>query len=231
MRRAEMRWLGGDDGALDAALVGAVGSEEMSGPGVVDRDDYPRIKAAVGALAMISAVTAAAGVTMSASLFGALAARALSAAAALAALLELSHEDRYPSWRLAAWGGLVPGWIACAVLLNAPLAHLDGLRALVSGLIAGAMALQVWRWRAHQCSAPVGVAIALGIASLALAAIWSGMWSQMSEAPVTAISIACALELFGTGSLWLAEALVACRRPVAQEEISGSPAAPSLQMA
>jgi hypothetical protein len=226
-----MRWVGGNDVALDASWVDAASSESMSGAGVVDRDNYPRIKAAIGVLAMIAAVTAAAGATMSASLFGALAALALSAAAALAALLELTQEDRYRSWRLGAWGALVPGWIACVVLLNAPLGHLDGLRVLISALIAGRVALQVSRWRAHQCSAPLGMAIALGVAPLALAATWSGMWSQMSELPVTAISIACALELFGTGSLWLAEALVAWRRPVAQDETPGLPAAASLQVA
>lgn len=228
MRHAETRWLGGHDIALDALLVDAVGSEAISGSGVVDRAGYPRIKAAIGALAMIAAVTAAAGATMSASLFGALAALALGAAAALGALLESTHVDQYRGWRVGAWGVLIPGWIACAALLKPPLGHLDGLRVLISALIAGAVALQVWRWRAHQCSAPLGVTVALGIAPLALAATWSGV----GESPVTAISIACALELFGTGGLWLGEALVACRRPAAQDEAAaGLPAAPSMQMA
>jgi hypothetical protein len=221
MRRAETRWFGGDDVALDASPTDAVSSQAMAGSS--DSGGYPKIKATIGLLAMLAAVTAGAGATMTASLFGALAAFALSAAAALAALFESTHADRHRGWRAGAWAALVPGWVACAALMNAPLGHLDGLRLLISGLIASGVALHVWRWRADQCAAPLGVAGALGIAPLALAAVWSGL----GETPVTAISIACALELFGIGGLWLAEALVAFRWPVAPDERADLLAAPA----
>jgi hypothetical protein len=232
MRRAETRWLPQNSIPPNASLAGAVNSEAMPGSGVVDPDGYRTIKATIGALAIIAAATAGAGTAMTSSLFGALAALALSAGAGLAALLELTHADRHRGWRLGAWGTFVPAWIACAaMLLNAPLGHLDGLRLLISVLIAGRVALQVWRWRAHQCSAPLGVGVVLALAPLALAATWSGLWLQLGETPVTAISIACALELFGTGSIWLAEAIIARPRPVARDETAGLPAAPAMQMA
>jgi hypothetical protein len=71
---------------------------------------------------------------MTASLFGALAALALSAGATLSALLEVAASDRDRVWRAIAWGGLVPGWIIFAtMLLHAPLSHLDVLRVLATG--------------------------------------------------------------------------------------------------
>ena len=204
----------------------------LLGSGAFDRDGYCVIKATIGLLAMVAAVTAAAGTTMAASLFGALAALALSAGASLAALLELTHSDRYRGLRLGAWGVFVPGWMICsAMLLNTPLGHLDVLRLLITVLLAGTVALQISRWRTHQSPAPFGVAIALIIAPAALAATWSGGWLQSGDAPVTAISIACALELFGAGSVWLAEALVGDRRPAASAETAGLAATPSMQIA
>lgn len=61
MRHAETRWLGGHDIALDALLVDAVGSEAISGSGVVDRAGYPRMKAAIGACRRPAAKDEAAG--------------------------------------------------------------------------------------------------------------------------------------------------------------------------
>jgi hypothetical protein len=169
-------------------------------------------KASIGVLAIAAAAAAGGGTAMTASLFGALAALALSAGAALSALLELAASDRDRVWRAIAWGALVPGWIVfAAMLVHAPISYLDGLRILATGLLAGGAALRVWRWRVLLGDAGPGVAVAASFALMALGATWSGVWAQLGDTPLTAIGIAAALELCGTGTVWVAEALV--RRP------------------
>jgi len=170
--------------------------------------DYRTLKAMMGSFAMIAAVGAAAATMMAASLFGALTAFALSAAAGLTALLELTDCGPHQGSRLAAWGVLVTGWIIfAAMLLHAPLGHLEGLRPLISMLIASSAALQAWHCRVQQGPAGPGVIVVLVFALLGLAATWSSAWTQIGDTPATAISFACAFELFGTGNLWLAERL------------------------
>ena len=169
--------------------------------------DYRTMKAAIGVLAIAAAVAAGSGPAMTASLFGALIALALSAGAGLTALLELLSRDRDRVWRVAAWASLIPAWLVfAAMLLHAPLLHLDGLRALASILLVGGALLRAWRWRGRQGSAGPSIAFALVFALMALGATWSGVWVQIGDTPVAAINIACALELLGTGSVWLAEA-------------------------
>ncbi len=153
---------------------------------------------------MIAAAAAGAGSTITATLFGALIAFGLSAGTGWAALLEVTEEAAERAWRVAAWVTFVFGWSVVAVLLvQAPLEHLDALRALVTVLIAGGTALRVWRWHVHTYPAP-GIACALGFALLALATIGGGTWLPVRDA-ATGISLACTLELFGTGMLWLGE--------------------------
>ncbi|MDQ2961849.1 MAG: hypothetical protein M3R31_01640 [Pseudomonadota bacterium] len=171
--------------------------------------DFRAVKALIGALAVVAAAAAGSGMAMTASLFGALAAVALSAGAALSALLELAASDRERVWRMVGWVALVPGWLAfAALLLHAPLAHLEGLRILATGLLAGAATLQAWRGRAQQGTSGLGVFLAAAFALVALGATWSGVLVQFAGQAVTAMGIAAALELGGTGSVWLAEASV-----------------------
>ena len=95
-----------------------------------------------------------------------------------------------------------------AMLLHAPLSHLDGLRILATCLLAGMAALQAWQWYAQQGTAGLGAILATGFALLALGATWSGVGAQLDGTVLTAIGIAAALELCGTGSVWLAEASI-----------------------
>jgi hypothetical protein len=169
--------------------------------------DSGAFKASIGILAIVAAAAAGSGTAMTASLFGALAALALSAGAALFALLELAACDRNRVWRTIGWGALVPGWIAfAAMLVHAPLSYLDGLRVLATVLLASGAALRVWRWRAQMGAASPGVVVAAGFALMALGVTWSGVWAPFGDSPLTAIGIAAALELCGTGSVWLMEA-------------------------
>jgi hypothetical protein len=194
--------------------------------------DFRAVKALIGALAIVAAAAAGSGTSMTASLFGALAALALSAGAALSALLELAASDRDRVRRMVGWVALVPGWIAfAAMLLYAPLAHLDGLRILATGLLAGGAALQAWRWHAQQGTAGLGVLLAAAFALMALGATWTSVWVQLGGAAVTAMGIAAALELCGTGSVWLAEASVrrATRQAAIESTTASAPAA--IQMA
>jgi hypothetical protein len=166
-------------------------------------------KASIGVLAIAAAAAAGGGTAMTASLFGALAALALGASAALSALLELAASDRDRVWRAIAWGALVPAWIVfAAMLVHAPISYLDGLRILATGLLAGGAALRVWRWRVLFGAASPCVVVAAGFALMALGATWSGVWAQLGDTPLTAIGIAAALELCGTGSVWVTEAVV-----------------------
>jgi hypothetical protein len=80
--------------------------------------------------------------------------------------------------------------------------------------IRGRSSLARLRWHEEQGFAGPGVTVALVFALLALSAAWSGVWLQVVDTPVTAINIACALELFGSGSLWLAEAFLNRNRPL-----------------
>jgi CDP-diglyceride synthetase len=165
----------------------------------------------MGALAIVAAAAVASGTAISAPLFGALAALALSAGAALSAVLELASPERNRVWRTAGWMALVLGWVAfAAMLLHAPLSHFDGLRILATCLLAGMAALQAWRWYAQQGSAGLGAILATGFALLALGTTWSGVGAQLDGAVLTAMGIAVALELCGTGSVWLAEASIDC---------------------
>jgi hypothetical protein len=165
------------------------------------------IKLAIGALALVAAVATGVGATLVASLFAGLAALTLSAGSGLAASLELLEADRRRGGRLAAWGALGLGWIVlAAMLLNEPLREPTGLRLLASALLVGGAALRAWRWQAHRACAAPGLAVALGFALLALAATWSGVLLPGGDAPITAIGVGCAFELFGTGSFWLGEA-------------------------
>lgn len=171
--------------------------------------DFRAVKALMGALAIVAAAAVASGTAITAPLFGALAALALGAGAVLSALLELASAERNRVWRTAGWMALVVGWVAfAAMLLHAPLSHLDGLRILATCLLAGMGALQAWRWHAQQGSAGLGAILAAGFALLALGATWSGVGAQLGGTVLTAMGIAAALELCGTGSVWLAEASI-----------------------
>jgi len=172
--------------------------------------DSRAFKASIGLLAIVAAAAAGSGTAMTASLFGALAALALSAGATLSALLELAASDRDRVWRAIAWGALVPGWIVfAAMLLHAPLSHLDVLRVLATALMAGGAALRAWRWRALSGAPGPGVLVATSFALMAVAATWSGAWTQFGDTPLTAIGIAAALELCGIGAVWMTEASLA----------------------
>ena len=174
--------------------------------------DSRAFKASIGILAIVAAAAAGSGTAMTASLFGALAALALSAGAALFALLELAACDRDRVWRTIGWGALVPGWIVfAAMLVHAPFSHLDGLRVLATVLLAAGAALRVWRWRAQMWAASPAAAVAASFALMALGATWSGVWAPFGDTPLIAIGIAAALELCGTGSVWVMEASI--RRP------------------
>jgi hypothetical protein len=167
--------------------------------------DYRALRVTLGSLAMIAAAAAGAGTAITAALFGALIAFGLSAGAGLAALLEVTEGEPRRGWRVAAWAALVLGWIVVATLfLRAPLQHLDGLRPLISVLIAGGAALRAWRWYLRSYPA-AGIACALSFALLAMTAMWGGPWLPVRDTATTAVSLACALELFGSGILWLAE--------------------------
>jgi hypothetical protein len=171
--------------------------------------DSSAFKVSIGILAIVAAAAAGSGTAMTASLFGALAALALSASAALCALLELAACDQDRVWRTLGWGALVPGWIVfAAMLVHAPLSYLDGLRVLATGLLAGGAALRVWHWRVQMGAASPGAVVAASFALLALGATWSSVWMPFGDTPLTAIAIAAALELCGTGSVWVMEALV-----------------------
>ena len=61
--------------------------------------DYGAFKASIGVLAIVAAVATGSGTAMTASLFGALAALALSAGAMVSALFELAASDRDRVWR------------------------------------------------------------------------------------------------------------------------------------
>ena len=107
--------------------------------------DYRAFKASIGVLAIVAAVAAGSGTVMTASLFGALAALALSAGAALSALLELAASDRDRVWRTIAWAALASSWIVfAAMLVYAPLSYLEGLRILATALLTGGAALRTW---------------------------------------------------------------------------------------
>lgn len=191
--------------------------------------DSRAFKASIGILAIVAAVAAGSGTAMTASLFGALAALALSAGAALGALLELAACDRDRVWRTIGWGALIPGWIVfAAMLVHAPLSYLDGLRVLATGLLAGGAALRVWRWRVQMGAASPGAAVAASFALMAVGAIWSGVWAPFGDTPLTAIGIAAALELCGTGSVWVTEALV--QRPTRDPAIAPTAAGAQVAM-
>ena len=171
--------------------------------------DSRAFKASIGILGIVAAAAAGSGTAMTASLFGALAALALSAGAALFALLEFAACDRDHVWRTIGWGALVPGWIVfAAMLVHAPLSHLDGLRVLATVLLAGGAALRVWRWRAQMGVTSPAVAVAASFALMALGATWSGVWAPFGDTPLTAFGIAAALELCATGSIWVMEASI-----------------------
>jgi hypothetical protein len=193
--------------------------------------DCRKIEVAIGILAIGAAAAAGTGPAMTAPLFGALIALALSAGAGLAALLELLASDRDRVWRAAGWGLLILAWIVfAALLLHGPLLYLRGLRILASVLLVGGALLRIWHWRGQHGPASPAVALAPVFASLALVAIWIGAWAQLGDSPLTAINIACALELLGGGSLWLAEARVQ-RTPgpaTGDETALPAPAAPQM---
>jgi hypothetical protein len=178
--------------------------------------DSRAFKASIGLLAIAAAAAAASGTAMTASLFGALAALALSAGAALSALLELAAPDHDRVWRMIGWAALLPGWIAfAAILVHSPAANLEELRALATGLLAGGAALRTWRWQAKHGAVNPVVLIPATFAGIALGAIWSGVWGPLGNAPVTAISVAAALELCSAGSVWVMEAAVRHMLPIA----------------
>lgn len=194
--------------------------------------DFRAVKALMGALAIVAAAAVASGTTITAPLFGALAALALSAGAALSALLELASPERNRVWRTAGWMTLVLGWVAfAAMLLHAPLSHLDGLRILATCLLAGMAALQAWRWHAQQGTAGLGAILAAGFALMALGAIWSGVGAPVGGTVLTALVIAAALELCGTGSVWLAEASIDSSAPHRSVGPIPTRAQPAIQMA
>lgn len=173
--------------------------------------DFRPLKAMLGILAIIAAGASAVGVTMTASLFGALAAGALSAGAAFAALFEPATCDHHCDWRVGVWVALGAGWIIVAAnLLSAPLGHLDGMRILMSALMVASAALRASRWQIRPNHALLGTFGALAFALLALLATWSGTWAPGGDA--TSINLGCSLELAGSGCLWLAEAIVSRRQ-------------------
>lgn len=184
------------------------------------RFDYRAIKGALGALAVIAAMTVAAAASMTAWLFGALAAASLTTAAIWVASLEFIAADRARSWRVAAWGALAVGWMACAaMLLHAP-AEQDGLvRSLVSALIAGGGACRAWRWQVDRDHTLTGVLVAFALACLAVAATWSNVWFNSGDMTAMAICVGCAFELFNCGSFWLGEALIGPSRWVASDAL------------
>ena len=164
--------------------------------------------------------------TVAASLFGALTALCLSAAAGLAASLELLDSDNHRLARAALWAVLMAGWfVLAAMLFNLPLLHLAGLRLLTSALLVGGAALRVGRWRAQHEPIPPGLVVALVLVLLALALIWS----EGSVAVASAICIGCAVELFGTGGFWLGEFFVL--RRAAPKQTRWTPAPATAQMA
>jgi hypothetical protein len=194
--------------------------------------DCRKIKVAIGILAIGAAAAAGTGPATTAPLFGALIALALSAGAGLAALLELLASDRDRVWRAAAWGPLILAWIVfAALLLYAPLVYLRGLRILASALLVGGVILRIWHWRGQHGPASPAIALAPVFASLALVAIWIGVWVQVGDSPLTVINVACALELLGGGSLWLAEACVQRARSPAAGDETALPARAAMQMA
>jgi hypothetical protein len=170
--------------------------------------DYRALRAILGALAMIAAVAAGAGTAITAALFGALIALGLSAGTGLAALLEAADADPWRGGRGAAWVALGLGWIvAAALLLYAPIEHREVLRALVSGLVAGGAVMRAAHWRSRSAAtgiAAAGTAAVASCALLALAVLWGGGWLPAGD-PAAAVSVGCAIELFGTGMLWLGE--------------------------
>jgi hypothetical protein len=93
------------------------------------------------------------------------------------------------------------------MLLNRPLQDPTGVRLLVSVLVIVGAVLRIGRCQVQGVRAALALAVAFGFAALALAATWSGLLLHVGDTPMTAISIGCALELFGTGSFWLGEAL------------------------
>lgn len=191
--------------------------------------DYAAIKAALGTLCIVAAVACAVGATMSASLFGGLAAITLSAGATFAALIELADGERTRGWRLGVWAALAPGWITvAAILFNAPLGHVDELRVLVSALLAVSAALRAWRWQVRPNGAAPGITLTLGFALLALAAAWSGAWTHVGVAATVVFS--CALELGGSGSLWYADALMSRRLQARAGEGATAASAPAVAM-
>jgi hypothetical protein len=173
--------------------------------------DFRALKAMLGILGINAAAASAVGVTMTPSLFGALAAGALSAGAVFAALFDPANCDHHCGWRAGAWVALGSGWIiVAATLLNAPLSHLDGVRILMSALIAASAALRASRWQIRPNHASLDMLCALAFALLALLATWSGAWTQGGDP--TAINLGCSLELAGSGFLWLAEATLSRRQ-------------------
>ena len=192
--------------------------------------DYRAFKASIGVLAIVAAVAAGSGTVMTASLFGALAALALSAGAALSALLELAASDRDRVWRTIAWAALASSWIVfAAMLVYAPLSYLEGLRILATALLTGGAALRTWRWQAQHGAVNPGVLLPAIFAVIALGALWSGTWGQLGDTPITAIGVAAALELCGIGGVWVMEAAFPCSvRPAA---IGPTPAPAPIQLA
>ena len=153
---------------------------------------------------------------MTASLFGALAALALSAGAMVSALFELAASDRDRVWRMIAWAALAPSWIVfAAMLVHGPLSYPDALRVLATGLLTGGAAMRIWRWQAQYGASNAGVLVPAIFAVIALAAIWSGAWRQLGDSPITAIGVAAALELCGMGTVWVMEAARCSMRPAA----------------
>ncbi len=192
--------------------------------------DTRSIKTALGILALIAAPAAGAAAMVAASLFGAMTALALSAGAGFAATLELLESDRHRSGRLAGWSTLLVGWLALAAMqLDLPLLHLTGLRMLTSALLGAGAALRVARWQARRERTPPGLVAALVLALIALAVTWRGGSMPADESAATAMGIACAAELFGTGGLWLGEAFAS--RPSMSNASVESSASAVLQMA
>jgi hypothetical protein len=140
-------------------------------------------------------------------------------------LLDVAASDRDRVWRAIAWGALVPGWIVfAAMLLHAPLSHVDALRVLATGLLAGGAALRAWRWRAVLGTASPGGLVAATFALMAVGATWSGTWVQFGDTALTAIGIAAALELCGIGAGWVTEASLShtTRDPTTEPAVAGT---------
>jgi len=205
-------------------------SETMDGSVDNGPIDTRSIKTIIGSLALIAAVAAAAGATMAAPLFGALCALSLSAAAGWTASLELLDLDRHRRVRAALWATLMAGWFALAAMLfSLPLLHLVGLRLVTSVLIVGGAALRVGHWRAQHERTALGLVVALAFGLLALAVTWSEGSSAVGHAAATAISAACAAELFATGSFSLGEFFASHR--AAPNPAPGGRAFAAVQMA